>query len=334
MDITNSMKKLLLFFAAMCCMMVANAYDFTVNGINYNVTSEDEEDKTVEVAENESSGSIVIPATVTYNEVTYRVTGIGEYAFCECEDLKSVTLPEGMESIGYGAFKYCGLKSITVLAWVPPTLGSSYVFDGVDKSIPVYVPDVDAYSNVSWGRFTNFQAINIDDYKQAAIAEIDAAMTGVTLSEDEEAAINGYINTITGVTTMSDANLATIQNAKNAALAVISQAAIRPARKAALAAIGAAMQGETSDYLTGLVQEYIDIINSTTDKTTINNAKNTALVALNAAVAAYKAIKAEALGSLGEKQDGPAVEVIDQDDNSVILYNPKKVNFIKVETEE
>lgn len=27
----SQMKKLLLFFAAMCCMMVANAYDFTVN---------------------------------------------------------------------------------------------------------------------------------------------------------------------------------------------------------------------------------------------------------------------------------------------------------------
>ena len=44
--------------------------------------------------------------------------------------------------------------------------------------------------------------------------------------------------------------------------------------------------------------------------------------------------RSSALGSMGTKQNGPAVEVIDQDDNIVILYNPKKVNFIKVETEE
>ena len=42
----------------------------------------------------------------------------------------------------------------------------------------------------------------------------------------------------------------------------------------------------------------------------------------------------EFLGSLGEKQDGPAVEVIDQDGNVLKLYNPKQVNFIKVETKE
>ncbi|MCQ2127712.1 MAG: hypothetical protein MJZ06_09815, partial [Bacteroidaceae bacterium] len=75
-------------------------------------------------------------------------------------------------------------------------------------------------------------------------------------------------------------------------------------------------------------------INSATDETVINNAKTTAVTVLDTSIGVYKTIKAEALGSLGEKQDGPAVEVIDQDDNSVILYNPKKVNFIKVSIEE
>ena len=51
-------------------------------------------------------------------------------------------------------------------------------------------------------------------------------------------------------------------------------------------------------------------------------------------IPAFLAGRSSALGSMGTKQDGPAVEVIDQDDNIVILYNPKKVNFIKVETEE
>ena len=48
----------------------------------------------------------------------------------------------------------------------------------------------------------------------------------------------------------------------------------------------------------------------------------------------YEKTAAEVLGSLGEKQDGPAIEVIDQDDNVLKLYNPKQVNFIKVKVEE
>lgn len=39
--------------------------------------------------------------------------------------------------------------------------------------------------------------------------------------------------------------------------------------------------------------------------------------------------KTEALGPLGTKQNGPAVEVI-KGDKKVILYSPDKVNYIKV----
>ena len=40
--------------------------------------------------------------------------------------------------------------------------------------------------------------------------------------------------------------------------------------------------------------------------------------------------KAEAFGTMGEKQNGPAVIVTDQDDKQIILYSPKKVQYIKV----
>ena len=103
-------KHLLLLFAALL-PLVASAHDFYENGIYYNITSET--DKTVEVTyrgdsygsyDDEYSGSITVPATVTHNGVAYSVTSIGDYAFYQCPSLKSITIPEGVTSIGGGAF--------------------------------------------------------------------------------------------------------------------------------------------------------------------------------------------------------------------------------------
>ena len=126
-------------------------------------------------------------------------------------------------------------------------------------------------------------------------------------------------------------------------------------KQAALDAIIEAMGGHPeSAYMQSLVAEYVTNITNATNRKTINENKQAAIDKLTPIVAIYPtafnegnaagyargleegkaAGKAEALGSLGEKQDGPAIEVIDQDDNSIILYNPKKVNFIKVSTEE
>ena len=55
----------------------------------------------------EYSGSITIPATVTYEGVRYSVTSIGPQAFSHCSSLTAVSIPEGMTNIGDGAFYYC-----------------------------------------------------------------------------------------------------------------------------------------------------------------------------------------------------------------------------------
>ena len=61
------------------------------------------------------SGSITIPSTIIYNDVTYDVTCIGQGAFLNCSDLTSVTIPNTVESIGGSAFNSCyGLTSITI----------------------------------------------------------------------------------------------------------------------------------------------------------------------------------------------------------------------------
>ena len=84
----------------------ASAQDFVVDGICYNILSED--DRTVEVTESpyDYAGNIVIPAEVTYDGNTYSVTTIGENAFYRCSALTSVSMPE-ITKIGYRAFFCC-----------------------------------------------------------------------------------------------------------------------------------------------------------------------------------------------------------------------------------
>ena len=61
-----------------------------INDINYRL---DEDNLTVEVMENEGyEGDIIIPETVVFNTATYRVTSIGDGAFCGCKSLTDITL--------------------------------------------------------------------------------------------------------------------------------------------------------------------------------------------------------------------------------------------------
>lgn len=57
------------------------------------------------------SGDLIIPSSVEYNGMIYSVTSISAYAFRECSDLRSVTIPPSVTSIGSYAFFNCtGLK--------------------------------------------------------------------------------------------------------------------------------------------------------------------------------------------------------------------------------
>lgn len=78
-----------------------SAYDFEVDGIYYNLLS----DNKVEVTKggNKYTGDVMIPEEVN----SYKVVQIGEKAFYNCEGLTSVSIPNSVTSIGEYAFQLC-----------------------------------------------------------------------------------------------------------------------------------------------------------------------------------------------------------------------------------
>ena len=95
--------------------ITASAYDFEVDGIYYNIVSETESLVEVTSGDNEYSGNVTIPQTVTSNNKSYTVRYIGYYAFKYCKDLTNVTIPNSVTAIAYEAFYNCSnITNITI----------------------------------------------------------------------------------------------------------------------------------------------------------------------------------------------------------------------------
>ena len=122
------------------------------------------------------SGSLNLPNSVTtigMNAFQYctgftgsltignSVTSIGREAFSGCTGFTgSLTIGNSVTTINNYAFQQCsGFTSMIVFPETPPTL-ESWVFSGVPKTIPVYVPcpSLEDYQSASvWSQFTDMQ---------------------------------------------------------------------------------------------------------------------------------------------------------------------------------
>ena len=109
------MKRTLLLLLVALLPVAASAYDAKINGIYYILDSWQATVTYRDDSFNSYSGTVEIPASVTFNGKTYTVRRIGERAFRNCTGLTSVTIPNSVTNIDYFAFYNCtSLTSIDI----------------------------------------------------------------------------------------------------------------------------------------------------------------------------------------------------------------------------
>ena len=155
-----------------------NAYDFIVDDIYYSIIDDDQTNKVCVTyqedhyidyyhdAISDYSGDVVIPETVSHDGVTYSVTIIGGWAFVNCSELTSVSIPCAVTSIDDCAFAGCNALTDVYSYIVSPsevTMGSEvffcwdYDYDDFDysnRTLHVPAGSLEAYqANPNWGPY-------------------------------------------------------------------------------------------------------------------------------------------------------------------------------------
>ena len=223
------MKRKLLLLLVLLTVTTVKALAVDVDSIRYSLKN----DGTASVADclYKSTPNIVIPSTITSGGNTYTVKSINSWVFDSKTFITSITLPSTLESIGYRAFRYLRIKSLTLpeglvsidsevfcdcdslttitLPASLQTLGSD-VFNGCDKVETVtFAGNNDVVLNRG-GQFANMSQLksvrlpsgltrisNSMFYNCKLLESINLSSTAVT--EIGERAFN-YCNSLTAVT--------------------------------------------------------------------------------------------------------------------------------------
>ena len=101
------MRTLLLFLFTLI-PIISHAFEAEVDGILYELSDRDGKRAIViKNADKPYQGNVHIPASINYNNQTYPVEFIGEFAFEGCTELTSIHIPCSVTIIGYKTFSGC-----------------------------------------------------------------------------------------------------------------------------------------------------------------------------------------------------------------------------------
>lgn len=178
------MKKFLLLFSVMLCAISSWAEDVTIGIFTFNLDENTGLATVTGFADGVTDADVVIPSTVTYNNVNYDVSTIADNAFEGCTFLVSIGL-EGLTGIGDGTFTGCSsLKSLTI-----PRAISSWGSDFLDDCTSLeslYILDPATFfgtideSNVTVGDFVNLidnvRSSNLTIYLNASAHETNTQL--------------------------------------------------------------------------------------------------------------------------------------------------------------
>jgi len=89
--------------------LVANAFtgNVEIGDLKYSIVTKGKAAEVIGLASGKKPTEIVIPETIEYEGVTCNVISIKDRAFYKKDFIASVTIQEGVNSIGYGAFNEC-----------------------------------------------------------------------------------------------------------------------------------------------------------------------------------------------------------------------------------
>ena len=241
------MKQKLLFLIASIFLSV-NAWGqyvgdkFSSDGIYYQITSVSP--ATVKVTSKPSgkySGSIIIPANISYLETSYSVTAIATLAFSGCTGLTSINIPESVTTIGFETFSYCNSltsiiipKSVTtfdicnflncrslasiVIPESVTTLGYG-VFAGCDSLISITIPESVTFigdSAFSWCSSLTFvtipkSVVHIGELSFSACSNLTSIIIPESVEKIDNAAFAGCENLVSLYCASSNPSIAKFQ---------------------------------------------------------------------------------------------------------------------------
>ena len=158
-------------------LLMAASAETGTDGLQY---SYNDEDLTATVSRYTGTATeVVIPAEVTHEDKTYKVTAIGGYAFLGDFTLTNVTIPEGVTTIEHYAF--CDCTSLTkVIIPEGVTTIERYAFAGCTSLTNVTIPEGVTYiRNLAFSGCTSLTSVSLP----ASLTVCDQAFYGLNLTK-------------------------------------------------------------------------------------------------------------------------------------------------------